>query len=52
MTFEGTDPTTSKLQINVKINPLISFAWFGFLLLIIGTSLAAWPRKTPATAAA
>ncbi len=52
VTFEGTDPVTNQLQINVKINPLISFAWFGFLLLTIGTSLAAWPRKTPTAAAA
>ncbi len=51
MTFDGTDPATNKLQVTVKINPLISFAWVGFLLLIIGTSLASWPKKTTAAAA-
>ena len=29
----------------VKINPLISWVWFGFLLTIIGTSLASYPKK-------
>ena len=48
--FEGTDPATGKLQVNVKINPLISFAWVGFLLMIIGTTIAAWPKKTAAAA--
>jgi cytochrome c-type biogenesis protein CcmF len=33
------------LSINVKVNPLIWFSWFGFILLLIGTSLAAWPKR-------
>ena len=54
--FQGAD--NGKLTINVKINPLISFAWGGFMLLIIGTTLAAWPkaggglRAVPAAAGA
>ena len=40
--FQGAE--NGKLTINVKINPLISFAWGGFLLLMIGTALAAWPK--------
>jgi cytochrome c-type biogenesis protein CcmF len=41
--FQGGDATA--LSFDVKINPLISWAWFGFALLIIGTAIAAWPRK-------
>lgn len=33
-----------QLSMNVKINPLISFAWAGFVLLLLGTALAAWPK--------
>ncbi len=42
----------NKLSMNVKINPLIGFAWGGFALLLLGTALAAWPKKRPALAAA
>ena len=31
--------------INVKINPLIWFSWGGFILMLIGTTLAMWPKK-------
>jgi cytochrome c-type biogenesis protein CcmF len=34
-----------QLSVNVKINPLIWFAWGGFALLLFGTALAAWPKK-------
>ena len=34
-----------KLTLNVKINPLIWFAWIGFAVLLLGTSLAAWPKR-------
>jgi len=40
--FQGGE--AGKLTINVKINPLISFAWAGFALLMIGSALAAWPK--------
>jgi len=34
-----------QLSVNVKINPLIWFAWGGFGLLLLGSGLAAWPKK-------
>ncbi len=52
VTFNGDDPATGKHQITVKVNPLISFAWVGFALLLLGTTLAIWPKKTSAAAAA
>jgi cytochrome c-type biogenesis protein CcmF len=36
-----------ELAMNVKINPLIWFAWGGFILLLLGTTLAAWPKYRP-----
>jgi len=36
---------SSGLTFDVKINPLISWAWVGFLLLIFGAAIASWPRK-------
>lgn len=44
--FEGVDET-GNLSMNVKINPLIWFAWGGFGLLMIGSALAAIPRSRP-----
>ena len=47
-TFNGTmDPTsnTSNIILDVKINPLIIWVWIGFLLTILGTTLAAWPKR-------
>jgi cytochrome c-type biogenesis protein CcmF len=41
--FQSGDNTG--LTFDVKINPLISWAWAGFILLILGTALASWPRK-------
>jgi len=35
----------SAISMQVKINPLISWVWFGFVLTIVGTSLASWPKK-------
>jgi len=35
---------------NLKVNPLISFAWIGFLLTIVGTTIAVWPKKQPQAA--
>ncbi len=43
--WEGNE--AKKLSVNVKINPLIGFAWGGFVLLLVGTALAAWPKKRP-----
>ena len=32
------------LTFNVKVNPLIWFAWIGFIVLLLGTTIAAWPK--------
>ena len=40
--FQGGEK--GQLTINVKVNPLISFAWGGFAILLLGTALAAWPK--------
>jgi cytochrome c-type biogenesis protein CcmF len=47
--FEGINPDGS-IAVNVKVNPLISFVWFGFVLTIIGTAIAVWPKRTSADA--
>jgi cytochrome c-type biogenesis protein CcmF len=41
--FQGGDATG--YSFDVKINPLVSWVWAGFGLLILGTAIAAWPRK-------
>lgn len=46
--LEGADETS--LYMNVKINPLISWVWFGFVLTIFGTGLASYPKKQLAAA--
>lgn len=40
--FQGSD--TSGLQFEVKINPMISWAWAGFLIIVLGTAIAMWPK--------
>jgi cytochrome c-type biogenesis protein CcmF len=35
------------ISYSVKINPMISWTWFGFLLTIVGAGLAAWPKRRP-----
>jgi cytochrome c-type biogenesis protein CcmF len=53
--WEGNQPNAEgveQLSVNVKINPLIWFAWGGFALLLLGTALAAWPKKRPELAVA
>jgi cytochrome c-type biogenesis protein CcmF len=47
--FQSGDDT--ELTFDVKINPMISWAWFGFLLTVIGTAIASWPRKESPLAA-
>lgn len=42
--FEGGNEAGG-LQMNVKINPLISWVWFGFAVTIIGSAVAMWPRR-------
>ncbi len=44
--FQGQNQDGS-MQLDIKINPLISFVWVGSLLFVIGAVLALWPRRTP-----
>ena len=46
MVFEGVQDDRVVLQ--VKINPLISWVWFGFGVLVVGSAWAMWPRREPA----
>jgi cytochrome c-type biogenesis protein CcmF len=48
--FQGSDGTNA--SINVKINPLISWVWFGFALSVVGTAIAMWPKFAPAAVSA
>lgn len=44
--FEGTTgDNADQLSMNIKINPAISFVWAGFILTILGSALAAWPKR-------
>ena len=47
--FENIDEA-GQISMNVKINPLISWVWVGFILTILGTCIAMWPRRQPAAA--
>jgi len=47
--FQGAD--TAGLSFEVKINPLISWAWVGFVIMIMGTGIAMWPKKERVLAA-
>jgi len=42
VTMQGADE--NGVTVNVKINPLIWFSWSGFILLMLGTTLASWPK--------
>lgn len=46
--FQG--DVNGTLSLDVKINPLIWFVWIGFILLLIGAGLSAWPKKKAITA--
>ena len=37
--------------LDFKINPLIVWVWVGFLLTIVGTLIAAWPKRSRLQAA-
>jgi cytochrome c-type biogenesis protein CcmF len=41
--WEGSE--AGQMSVNVKINPLIWFAWGGFVVLLLGTGLAMWPKR-------
>jgi len=42
--FQGSDQARG-LSFDVKINPMISWAWAGFLITILGAAIAMWPKK-------
>ncbi|MGV8083299.1 MAG: heme lyase CcmF/NrfE family subunit [Coriobacteriia bacterium] len=42
--YQGAD-MSGGLSLNVKLNPLIWFTWSGAALLMVGTAIAAWPRR-------
>ncbi len=48
--FQGAD--TAGLEFEVKINPMISWAWVGFGFMILGTGIAMWPKRERAVASA
>jgi len=48
--FQGIDPETDLISMQVKINPLISWAWVGFVITIIGTAIAMYPKRQLAAA--
>lgn len=48
--FQGINGESNTMSINVKINPLIWSMWTGFGLLLIGTALAAWPKRRAVSA--
>jgi cytochrome c-type biogenesis protein CcmF len=48
--WEGSE--AGNMSVNVKVNPLIWFAWGGFGILLLGTTLAMWPKKRAALAVA
>ncbi len=41
-----------QLSMDVRVNPLISFVWVGFALLVVGTAIATFGRRKPAAAKA
>ena len=41
--FQGGD--ASGLSFEVKVNPMISWAWVGFVIMILGSSIAMWPKR-------
>lgn len=43
--FNGTGEESGEAIVQVKIFPLISWAWFGGYMLVFGTLIALWPKK-------
>jgi cytochrome c-type biogenesis protein CcmF len=33
------------IQVSAKVNPLISFSWIGFVLILAGSTIAVWPKR-------
>jgi len=49
--YEGTNPDTGQPIIKAFLNPLVSWIWFGLVVMVFGTFVALVPSLTPATAA-
>lgn len=49
--FEGVNPDTGQPIIKAFLNPLVSWVWIGFLVVILGTGLALIPSRKPQAAA-
>jgi len=39
----GNDPASDRVTFEVQVNPLVSWIWYGGLLLTVGTLIALWP---------
>jgi len=39
----GNDPASQRVTFEVQVNPLVSWIWYGGLVLTIGTLIALWP---------
>jgi cytochrome c-type biogenesis protein CcmF len=41
------NPTTKVATLQIHINPLVSWIWFGCMVLILGSSICMWPQLAP-----
>jgi len=48
----GWEPGGASATFKAFINPLINWLWFGGVVMVLGTIVAAWPAKQPARRAA
>jgi cytochrome c biogenesis factor len=44
LSFSGID-ASDNANLTIKFFPMQSWVWAGFLLTIIGSAIAAWPKK-------
>jgi cytochrome c-type biogenesis protein CcmF len=44
---EWMEISTQNATLKVYINPLVNWLWFGGIVFILGTLVAAWPEKDP-----
>ena len=38
------NPETKRAEFQIHVNPLVSWIWFGVLVLILGTAVSIWPE--------
>ena len=43
--------TQSSMVVDVRVNPLISFVWVGFVMMLVGMAVALFARRSPREAA-